>query len=98
MNAVYNEGIRPEKPTPEFLTVLLTHRIKIGYALRNVNINEEPNATITAKLYIYGLASRNSYFDTRIQDYCHKLAIFLRDETDYNQFFDIDDGQFTLYF
>ena len=97
MLAVYGEGIRPEKPTPQFLVTLLKYIIKTGYVLKNIKITEEPNSTITASLYIFGIASSNSCSDDRIKDYCSKLAIFLRDETDYNQFFIFDKGKLTLF-
>ena len=99
LNANRKGGIRFEKPAPSYLAELLHHKIKIGYVLKNIKINQKPNsnATITASLYIFGFSSNNSYLDDRIQKYCSKLAIFLRDKTDYNQFFDIDKGKFKLF-
>lgn len=99
MLTIYDKGIRPRKPTPQYLVTLLKHRIKTGYALKNIKVNLELNSTvtITACLYIFGIASLNSFLDNKIQDYCSKLAIFLRDQTEYNQFFDVDKGKFTLF-
>ena len=91
--------IKPDKPTPSYLITLLNHRIKIGYVWKNIKINQEPNSTSTiiASLYIFGMPSNNSYLDVKIQDYCSRLAIYLRDETNYNQFFDLDKGKLTLF-
>lgn len=97
MFAVYNDGIRPEKPTPRYLVSLLNHRIKAGYVLKDVQIIEKPYSYITASLYVFGIASSASYMDDKVKDYCSKLAVFLRDETDYNQFFDLERGKLTLF-
>ena len=97
MFAVYNDGIRPEKPTTRYLVSLLNHRIKTGYVLNDVQIIEKPDSYITASLYVFGIASSASYMDYTVQDYCSRLAVFLRDETDYNQFFDLVNGKLTLF-
>lgn len=97
MFAVYNDGIRPKKPTPRYLVSLLNHRIKTGYVLKNIEIIEKPHSHITASLYVFGIASSASYMDEKVQDYCSRLAVFLRDETDYNQFFDLAHGKLTLF-
>ena len=97
MFAVYNDGIRPEKPTPTYLVSLLNHRIKTGYVLKDVQIIEKPYSYITASLYVFGIASSASYMDDKVQDYCSRLAVFLRDKTDYNQFFDLAHGKLTLF-
>jgi hypothetical protein len=99
MFAVYNDGIRPEKPTPRYLVSLLNHRIKTGYVLKNIQIIEKPDSylSITASLYVFGIACSASYMDDKVQDYCSRLAVFLRDETDYNQFFDLAHGKLTLF-
>ena len=99
MFAVYNEGIRPEKPPPRYLVSLLNHRIKTGYVLKDIQIIEKPDSylAITASLYVFGVASSASYMDDKVQDYCNRLAVFLRDDTDYNQFFDLVHGKLTLF-
>ena len=99
MLAVYNEGIRPEKSTPEYLVSLLNQRIKTGYVLKDIQIIEKPEShlVITASLLVFGVASSASYMDDKVRDYCSKLAVFLRDETDYNQFFGLVHGKLTLF-
>ena len=37
-----------------------------------------------------------SYMDDELRKYCTALALFLRDETDKNIFFNIENGKFTL--
>lgn len=99
MLAVYGEGMRPDKPSPQYLVSLLNHRIKAGYVLKNIQIVEESDSffIITASLYVFGNACNASYIDDKIQDYCSRLAVFLRDETDYNQFFDLVHGKLILF-
>jgi hypothetical protein len=99
MLSVYDEGIRPERPSATYLASLLHHRIKTGYMMENIQIvdNQGEYLTITASLYVFGVACNESYMDERIQDYCSRLALFLRDETDYNQFFDLVHGKLTLF-
>lgn len=99
MLSVYNEGTRPGKPSPKYLVSLLNHRIKTGYALKNIQIVEKNDThfIITACLYRFAFFCNASYMDDKMQDYCSKLAVFLRDQTNYNQFFDLVNGKLILY-
>ena len=88
---------RPDRPTPETLSHLLRRNdVKRGYTLQGVRINADAE-TVTAQLYVYGIASKCSYFDPMIEDYCSRLALHVRGQTEYNQFFDVVEGELTLF-
>ena len=67
---------------------------KSRFLLKNIEIHD---TYITASLYFLNEPCKCSYMSEIIQTYVTSLAIFLRDYTDRNQFFDIVWGQFTLF-
>ena len=71
--------------------------LKATPCIRVQESHVDENGVIRAKLFYMGRPSKFNYFDERVMDFCHILAEDMREVAGRNVFFDLREGNLSIY-